>query len=37
LTLHIASTTSSSNGDRQVFGEVLLWDLGLDAAIPTLV
>jgi microcystin-dependent protein len=37
LIVHIASTTTASNGDRQVFGELLLWDLGLDADLPSLV
>jgi hypothetical protein len=37
LTIHFCSTTSASNGDRQIFGEVLLWDLGVDADLPSLV
>jgi hypothetical protein len=37
ITLHILSKApGASNGDRQAFGEVLLWDLGPDADIPTL-
>ena len=37
LVIHFCSTTSAGNGDRQIFGEVLLWDLGPDSALPSLV
>ena len=37
LSLHILTQGSGGgNGDRQVFGQMLLWDLGPDAPLPTL-
>jgi microcystin-dependent protein len=35
LTLTVKSRTDTSNGDRQAFGQCLLWDLGPEAAIPS--